>query len=195
MLHVAHGAREIDGLERQPPVHEVVARHEHPGYPEKKDLGGRDECVPWIEALEVRRVLRPAERREGPQPRGEPGVEHIGILLDCCSAAARALLGVFACRPLVRAFLASKDGYTMTPPELPRDVPIADVLHPVLECRVPTLRNDLECSAPILSQNRLGERVHFHEPLIGKSWLDDGVAAGAATHRVRMRLRLFWPAR
>ena len=68
MLHVAHGAGEIDGLERQPPVHEVVARHEHPGYPEKKNLGGRDECVPWIETLEVGRVFRPAERREWPQP-------------------------------------------------------------------------------------------------------------------------------
>ena len=35
-----------------------------------------------IEALELRRLVRPAEGRERPQRRGEPGVEHVLVALE-----------------------------------------------------------------------------------------------------------------
>ena len=76
------------------------------------------------------------------------------------------------------------------PPQLARDVPVADVLHPVLERRVPALRHDPEPRLPIGREHRLGERLHLHEPLIAQARLDDGVAAVAAPQRVAVRLDL-----
>ena len=56
---------------------EVQAHHHHPRDPEEDDVEAGDEHVGRIEALELRRLVRPAERRERPQRRGEPGVEHV----------------------------------------------------------------------------------------------------------------------
>src|SRR5207244_386508 len=75
----------VDGRERAR-AQEVIAGHDHARHPEEQDLGGRHQRVTRIEALQVGRPVGPAERREGPQPGREPGVEHVGVLLDRAAA-------------------------------------------------------------------------------------------------------------
>ena len=77
-LLVRHQPVQVDGAERHL-GHEMHAHHHHAGDPEEQDVPAGDECVGRIVFLERRRLLGPAESREWPQGRTEPGVEHVGI--------------------------------------------------------------------------------------------------------------------
>ena len=70
-LAVAHDAREEHLGERDLPE-ERVAGHDHAGDPEEDDVRGRDHDRRRVVALEVGRAFGPAQRRERPQPAGEP---------------------------------------------------------------------------------------------------------------------------
>ena len=63
-------------------LHEVQAHHHHARDPEEDDVEAGDERAGWIKACELGRLVRPAERRERPQRRGEPGVEHVFVALE-----------------------------------------------------------------------------------------------------------------
>ena len=76
-------------------AHELEALHRHPGVPEEDDVEAGDEDVVGVMALEVVGLLGPAERRERPQGRGEPGVEHVLV------AAQRPLAGLGLARFLL----------------------------------------------------------------------------------------------
>ena len=77
-------------------LHEVAAKHDHARHPEKQNLVRRYQQRGGIKDVLVARLLRPAQRRERQEAGGEPGVEHVGILLQDGSAAMRALGGGFA---------------------------------------------------------------------------------------------------
>src|SRR5262249_61727177 len=80
--------------------------------------------------------------------------------------------------------IAVPHGDAMPPPELTRDRPLVDVVHP-LEIRLgPGPRNDLDLSAPHRFDGRFGERLHPYVPLLGDERLDDGLAAIADTYGV-----------
>ena len=66
--------------ERLNTVHRVEPEHHHPDDPEEEDVVAGDENTVRIELLELRRLIRPAERGERPQRRREPGVEDVGVL-------------------------------------------------------------------------------------------------------------------
>src|ERR671920_1753086 len=87
------------------------------------DLPRRGEEVRRVEVTQVLRILVwPTQRRDGPQAAREPGVEHVGVLLETSTG-----------RLLGRHGLpvgAVPDRYALPPPELPGDVPVADVLKP-----------------------------------------------------------------
>ena len=78
----------------------------------------------------------------------------------------------------------------MAPPELARDAPVADVVHP--------LEVGLRSSSPGRTRSRrldrgdglLGERLRFDEPLRGDERLDDGLAALALAEAERVVLDL-----
>src|SRR5204863_9763603 len=91
--------------------------------PEEDDVAARDHETVGVVALEVGRLLRPAERGERPQPRAEPGVEHVVVLAP---ALPRRRL-----RRHHHLLAAIPDGAPVPPPELPRAAPVADVLEPV----------------------------------------------------------------
>src|SRR5215213_2947551 len=83
----------------------------------------RREEVCWVEIPQVLRVfVRPTQRRDGPQAAREPGVEHVRVLLETRT---RRLFGGHYLT--VRAV---PNRYALPPPELPGDVPVADVLQP-----------------------------------------------------------------
>ena len=71
----------------------------------------------------------------------------------------------------------------MAPPELPRDAPGLDILHPVEIGLFPALRYDLDIAVANRLDRRLGEGFGIDIPLIGQPWLDDHAAAVAEWRR------------
>src|SRR5204862_7211927 len=100
----------------------------------------------------------------------------------------RALLGIGARGPLMLALRAGEHRNPVTPPDLPRDVPVADALHPVVVRRAPALRHDLVRALAKLREDGLRQRLHFHEPLVAEPRLDHRVAPIAAPHGMPVRL-------
>src|SRR5579871_6948736 len=100
----------------------MTAEHDHARDPEEQDLVSSDQQRRRVEDFQIARLLRPAERCEGKQAGGEPGIEHIRDLLDGSTA-----LGAFGWRfagdDHFLAFLVrARPGWNaMTPPQLPRD--------------------------------------------------------------------------
>jgi len=78
-VRVADQAGQIDRVEGRF-AGEMDAQHHHPGHPEEDDVVGRLHDRARIEAIEIVRLLGPAERGEGPQPRTEPRVEYVIVL-------------------------------------------------------------------------------------------------------------------
>ena len=70
----------ITSRERHLAEHEETGE-DHPVLPEPDDLAGGRVDVTRVVAVELGRLLRPAERRERPERRAEPGVEHVRIPL------------------------------------------------------------------------------------------------------------------
>src|SRR5690606_16613274 len=77
---------------------------------------------------------RPAQRAEGPQRGGEPGLEHVVVLAQRAAVAgglrAGARLGLVAADEDLAA-LAVPGRDAVAPPELAADAPVLDVAEPV----------------------------------------------------------------
>ena len=72
----------------------------------------------------------------------------------------------------------------MAPPELTRDAPVPDVLHPGGVLLAAALGDEPQPVAVVRLQRRRGEGLHLHEPLIGQTRLDYRVTAVAVPDRV-----------
>ena len=163
-LLVADQGVDVDRRERHV-LHEMQAHHHHPGDPEEDDVEAGDEHVGRIIALHVGVVVGPAQRRERPQRRGEPGVEHVLVAGDEAVALVAVerhlapllrrddfLLDVIAERVADGFFFGLGDEHLavrpvpgrnlMAPPELARDAPGLDVLHPLEIGLFPVLRHE-----------------------------------------------------
>ena len=132
--------RRDDHVRERDLAEQEEAGEDHPVLPEADDLARRDVDVARVVALELRRLLRPAERRERPERRREPRVEHVGVALELRRAALGARLGR---RPRARPVpvRARPDRDLVAPPELARDAPVGRLLErldrePVLALRV-----------------------------------------------------------
>ena len=75
-------AMQEDDLEGQL-AGELQPHHDHPGHPKEQYVVPRLQHAGGVKSGQVRGslgVLRPAQGAEGPQARGEPGVQHILLL-------------------------------------------------------------------------------------------------------------------
>src|SRR5581483_11092006 len=138
---IADQRMDVDVAERHV-AHELEAHHDHARDPEEKDIEAGDEHRRRIEALQIFRLLRPAERRERPQARGEPGIEDVWIAHEFAAAADRAFIRLLARDDRLRLFRqheialpglddvtglageAIPGGNLVAPPNLPRDRPV-----------------------------------------------------------------------
>jgi hypothetical protein len=77
------------------------------------------------------------------------------------------------------AIEAMERGDAVAPPELTRDAPVADVVHPFEVGLRPVLRHDLDAAGFDGGDRLFGERLHADEPLLRDQRLDDGFAAVA----------------
>ena len=78
----------------------------------------------------------------------------------------------------------------MAPPELARNAPVADVLHPIEERLVPVFRYENDAAGVHGIEHLRRERLRFHEPLRGNQRLDDVAGAIALADCERVRLDL-----
>ena len=145
----------------------LYAGEHHSHDPERDYIVARNKGVGGIIALEVLAVgIRPAEGRERPESRGEPGVERIGVLMNMGASALQALVGCGSCNGYLAAVVAVPCGNTMTPPELTGYAPVADILKPMEIDLFKALRDKL-CLAVFNSvDSRTREGLHADEPLL-----------------------------
>jgi hypothetical protein len=78
---VAHEAVHVHRMERHL-AGEVRGHHDHAGDPEEDDVEAGDQHRRRQEVLQLRRLVRPAERRERHERRREPRVEHVLVALE-----------------------------------------------------------------------------------------------------------------
>src|SRR5437868_14191003 len=80
--------------------------------------------------------------------------------------------------------------YAVAPPQLARDTPVADVLHPVeIHPRV-TLRNDADLPIANDVNRRIRQRLDAQVPLVQQQRLQHCARAETITNAVRRRLLL-----
>ena len=164
-------------------------RPDHPVLPEADDLARRQVDVAGVVAGELGRLVRPAERRERPQRRGEPGIEDVGLTSELRRAA------LFACGRLVDCdgrvpVRAVPDRQLMAPPQLPRDAPVGCLFE--RRDREAVLRLRVEANATIAQRRDRGRSrlAHRTPPLQRDERLDARTTALARADRVPIRLAL-----
>ena len=169
----------------------LAGGEDHARHPEEDDVVAGDEHVRGVEIVEVRRLIRPAERGEGPEGAGKPGVQHVRVLRDVLRVAALALRGVLLRDGDVPAVVAVPGGDAVAPPELAGDAPVADVVHPVQIGLGEAVGDEFDFPVLHHADGLLGQRLHLDEPLVGVERLHVVVAAVAGAHAVGVVLHLY----
>src|SRR5690606_26503818 len=133
------------------------------------------------------RPVRPAERGERPERGGEPGIEHVLVARE--DLARREVFELLFDPRLPRTLMREivldgrlerrlfvlfdedlavrtvPGGYLVSPPELARNAPRLDVLHPLEVGLFPVLRDEGGAPFPDAFDRRFGERLRVHIPL------------------------------
>ena len=168
----------------------LAAGEDHAGHPEENDVVAGDQHVGGIEILEILGLLGPAQSGEGPQGGGEPGIQHVLLLVDVVGMAVLALGGVGLGHGHFTAVVAGPGGDAVAPPQLAGDAPVAHVFHPVGVGLGEAVGDELHLAVVDHPQGFLGQGFHLHEPLGGDQGLHVVVAAVTGAHVVRVVLHL-----
>ena len=157
---------------------------DHSCYPEENDVVTGNKDIGGIEILQILSVFRPAKGFERPQGGTEPGVQHIRIPINLCTAALFTLTGILTGDSDVTAVGTSPRRDLMSPPQLTGNAPIPDIFHPVKICLAESVGDEL--GFPVLNHTDsfLCQRLHFYKPLGRNDRLHIIVAAIAGSHIV-----------
>ena len=98
-------------------LHDLHTEGDHAAHPEGDDVVAGHQGRGGIEVVELRRLFRPAQGREGPETGGEPGVQHV-LVLPKLAAVFGALLGGGLLTEHAAAVVTVVHGDAMAPPEL-----------------------------------------------------------------------------
>ncbi len=171
-------------------VGEQRGGHDHTRHPEEENVVAGLHHVGGVEAGQVGRLLRPAQRGEGPQGAAEPRIQHVRVLGQRQAAAGFASSGVNRGHGLVAAAGARPDRDAVAPPQLAADAPGADIDQPVVPRLHKVVGHDGDAAAMHGGQGHVGHRARVDEPLLADHRLDDLPAALAAGDVERVRLGL-----
>jgi len=180
-------------------AHELQTHHNHPGHPEEQNIEAGDQRRGRIIGFEFRCLIRPSQRRKGPEGRRKPGIEHIGIAQQLLTAtggtASRSCLRddrlgalqydgsiVHGDDLLCVAGEAVPGRNLMSPPDLAGDAPVFDVPHPAEIVVGPAFRNDPDFSGLDSFNRRLSQRLNLDEPLGRQIGFHHRFAAVAFSH-------------
>ena len=197
---VAHDTGKVDILEGFL-AGVFIPGHDHAGYPEEDDVGPRYEVARGVVVfhLFVAGVVDAVEERDGPQPRREPGVETIFVLTEIAHLQ-RVVAALFAGQ---RESLFGRLGYhesalrqvvgryAVSPPQLTRDAPVLDVLHPVAVGVLELVGVELDVVIHDGFEGRFGQFTHLDKPLHREFGLDYHVGTLRVAHFVVIILHLF----
>ena len=159
---------------------------DHAGNPEEDDIPTGDQHGIGEVFFHIRGLIGPAKGRIGPHGRGEPGIQHILILMNMSRAAFRTDGGIFSYADFRAAVVAVPDGDPMPPPELTGNAPVADIFHPAEIDFIKAGRHKRGIAVFHGFDGRFGQGFHFEEPLFGNEGFHGGAAAVAMTHGVNM---------
>ena len=130
-----------------------MSRHDHSGYPEKQNFGCCYQIIGWVIVVDIFIVwiFKAIENRNWPQPRREPSIHYIFVLCNrgACLGS-KTCFFLFAKRATLyrtvnqffNGFFFSFGYYgffvlkipsrnTLSPPQLSRNAPVFNVLHPM----------------------------------------------------------------
>ena len=164
----------------------LIAGEYHTDYPEEDNIISGYQYISRIEILQILCVLRPAQGRERPQCRGEPGVQRIRILRQMLASAFRANLRCCLGYNDLTAVITVVSRYPMSPPELSGNTPVTDILQPVQVNLVKTLRNKGQIAIFDRFDGRLCHLFHLHEPLLFDHRLYGSAAAVMSSYIMNM---------
>ena len=191
---IAHQAMDANGLEGNPPIHEMNAHHHHSGDPEKDDIRSRDQNIAGIVFRKLRRFFRPANRGKRPKRAGKPGIQHILITRQ------RHRMPEFRACGCLSFFFGMGDenlairgipgGDLMPPPKLARNAPGLDIAHPGEEGVFPLLGR--EDRLPCFHRPNCGgsECLGIHIPLHRQARFNRHARPITMRHHMRVRLDL-----
>ena len=129
-LGIAHQTVNQHGVEGQL-AGLLDAGKDHANHPEEDDVIAGHKHIGRVEIAVLRCLLRPAEGRERPERRTEPGVERVFFLTEAVAAAVRAGMRHLARHDHFAALVAVISRNPVTPPELAGDAPVVNALEPV----------------------------------------------------------------
>ena len=133
-----------------------------------------------IELLQLDRVIGPAHGRERPQRRGEPRVQHVGVLFP---ALGRGFVGADAHHVPVGT-VPYRDA--VAPPQLSRDAPVVHVVDPGEPARFQAGRMDHGAVVAYRVACRLGQRFDLDPPLQRQPGFDRFAAALGVSDAVQV---------
>jgi len=122
-------------------AHELKPHHDHAGDPEEDDIKPSHHQGRGVEVLKFRCPFRPAHRGERPKSAAEPRVQHVLVLGDIFAFALIAFRRVVLRHGEMSTILADPGRNAVSPPELARNTPVPDVLHPLKIGFFPLLGN------------------------------------------------------
>ena len=129
------------------------------------------------------------EDGDRPQPAGEPGIEHVLILLEILGLDGRIkslcglegfLEAIFNNYLSIRKIVCRD---ALSPPKLAADTPVVCILHPVTVGIAVFIRDELDEAILDGSKRARCELFHLEEPLGTEARLDDGVGTLAVSDR------------
>ena len=122
-------------------------------------------------------MFGPAQRTEWPEPRAEPGIQHILILMQSLATTMSTETNILTAHSYLIALITVPDWNTMTPPELARNCPVVDIFQPIDIRLVQALRQDLDQTIFHRIQRWRSQWHHLDEPLLRDERLNDGITA------------------
>ena len=145
--------------------HLLIPGENHADNPEENDIISGNKHIRGIKIIQILGFIRPAQRGKRPECGGKPGIKRIGILGQMRTSTLRADIGHFLCHHDFPAFVTVIGGYPVSPPQLPGNTPVADVVCPVKVSLVHTFGYQADISIFHTFHSRFYQLVHFHEPL------------------------------
>ena len=165
---------DIDLFKRHLAIHEMHAHHHHAGHPEKDDIESGDQYIARIIALYLGVTVWPTKRREWPQTRRKPSVQHIFVTAQLDSFAimpgGRGNRSVFCFFNKSRIVRAIPGRNPMPPPQLAGNTPWLDIAHPFKIGLAPAFRDKFCTSLFDRLDSGCGEFFGIHIPLIHQPW-------------------------
>src|SRR5699024_5390901 len=129
----------------------------------------------WVELTQGVGVFRPADGRDGPQRRREPGVENVLVLTqDNISTEFIFFTHFVFVAPITTVTRCVRlRRHSVTPPPLTRDTPVLNLAHPGEVHVFVLLRYELNVAVLNRFNCRFRQDIGTHVPLVGQHRFDD----------------------